>query len=60
MTRGRPFRKGYDRRRHKLTDAERRRGWSKTLERYPHLGLWLLQRCRQTAPHPYNRCGKYY
>lgn len=47
-------------RRYQFTVADRRKAWRTTLERHPHLGLWLLQRCRSTCPAPYDRCGKYY
>lgn len=60
MARGKPFRKGFDRRRHLLTPADRRKAFATTLQRHPQLGLWLLQKCRQASPHPYDRCGKYY
>lgn len=45
------FRKGYDPRRHPIPpnrDAARK-GWKTTLERYPHLGLWLYIRVKQAC-----------
>jgi hypothetical protein len=48
--RGKPFRKGHDPRRHRLTTAERRRGFATTfrLAMYdrPELLLWLRQKRR--------------
>lgn len=54
MSRGKPFAKGYDSRRHILTYEERSRGFDNAIKTLKRRGLnayeWLLLRVRCSAP----------